>query len=39
MSALLAAHARLPQRPVIVKGDRAILGGRPKGRFAAFLAD
>ncbi|HEX2575031.1 MAG TPA: ArsC/Spx/MgsR family protein [Aquihabitans sp.] len=35
---LLVAHPRLMQRPVLVKGDRAIIG-RPKDRVAAFLAD
>lgn len=34
--ALLAEHPRLMQRPVLVKGDRAIIG-RPKERVAAFL--
>jgi arsenate reductase len=33
---LLAEHPRLMQRPVLVKGDRAIIG-RPKDRVAAFL--
>ena len=36
--AVLAEHPRLLQRPVLVKGDRAIIG-RPKDRVAAFLAD
>jgi arsenate reductase len=36
--AVLAEHPRLMQRPVLVKGDRAIIG-RPKERVAAFLAD
>lgn len=36
--AVLLAHPRLLQRPVLVKGDRAIIG-RPKDRVAAFLAD
>jgi arsenate reductase (glutaredoxin) len=36
--AVLAQHPRLLQRPVLVKGDRAIIG-RPKERVAAFLAD
>lgn len=36
--AVLAEHPRLMQRPVLVKGDRAIIG-RPKDRVAAFLAD
>lgn len=35
---LLVAHPRLMQRPVLVRGDRAIIG-RPKDRVAAFLAD
>ncbi len=35
---VLAAHPRLMQRPVLVKGDRAIIG-RPKERVAGFLAD
>jgi arsenate reductase len=34
--AVLVEHPRLLQRPVIVKGDRAIIG-RPKDRVAAFL--
>jgi arsenate reductase len=34
---LLVAHPRLMQRPVLVKGDRAIIG-RPKDRVPAFLA-
>ena len=34
---LLAREKALLQRPVIVKGDRAIIG-RPKGRIAEFLA-
>ena len=34
---LLVAHPRLMQRPVLVKGDRAIIG-RPKDRVAPFLA-
>ena len=36
--ALLVEHPRLMQRPVLVKGDRAIIG-RPKDRVAPFLAD
>lgn len=36
--AVLVEHPRLLQRPVIVKGDRAIIG-RPKDRVPAFLAD
>lgn len=35
---VLAEHPRLMQRPVIVKGDRAIIG-RPKDRVVAFLAE
>ena len=35
---LLLEHPRLMQRPVIVKGDRAIIG-RPKDRVPAFLAE
>ena len=35
---LLVEHPRLMQRPVLVKGDRAIIG-RPKDRVAAFLAE
>ena len=34
---LLVAHPRLMQRPVLVKGDKAIIG-RPKDRVAPFLA-
>jgi arsenate reductase len=34
---LLVAHPRLMQRPVLVRGDRAIIG-RPKDRVAPFLA-
>lgn len=34
---LLVAHPRLMQRPVLVRGDRAIIG-RPKERVAGFLA-
>jgi arsenate reductase len=33
---LLVHHPRLMQRPVLVRGDRAIIG-RPKERVAAFL--
>lgn len=33
---LLVEHPRLMQRPVLVRGDRAIIG-RPKERVAAFL--
>jgi arsenate reductase len=36
--AVLAEHPRLLQRPVLVKGERAIIG-RPKERVAAFLAE
>ncbi|MDF8265277.1 ArsC/Spx/MgsR family protein [Luteipulveratus flavus] len=36
--AVLVEHPRLMQRPVLVKGDRAIIG-RPKDRVPAFLAD
>ena len=35
---LLAEQTALLQRPVIVKGNRAIIG-RPKARVAEFLAD
>ncbi len=35
--ALLVATPKLMQRPVLVKGDRAIIG-RPKDRVPAFLA-
>lgn len=34
--AVLVEHPRLMQRPVIVRGDRAIIG-RPKDRVAAFV--
>ena len=34
---VLAANPKLMQRPVLVRGDRAIIG-RPKGRVASFLA-
>lgn len=34
---LLSEHKELMQRPVLVKGDRAIIG-RPKDRIAPFLA-
>ena len=34
---LLVDHPRLMQRPVLVKGDHAIIG-RPKDRVAPFLA-
>ena len=33
---LLVEHPRLMQRPVLARGDRAIIG-RPKDRVAAFL--
>lgn len=33
---LLVEHPRLMQRPVLVRGNRAIIG-RPKDRVAAFL--
>lgn len=36
--AVLVEHPRLLQRPVLIRGDRAIIG-RPKERVAAFLAD
>jgi arsenate reductase len=35
---LLVQHPRLMQRPVLIRGPRAIIG-RPKDRVAAFLAD
>lgn len=35
--AVLVEHPRLMQRPVIIKGDRAIIG-RPKDRVAPFVA-
>ena len=35
---VLVQHPRLLQRPVLVKGDRAVIG-RPKERVAAFLAE
>lgn len=34
---LLVEHPRLMERPVLVRGDRAIIG-RPKDRVAPFLA-
>jgi arsenate reductase len=34
---VLSAHPELLQRPVLVKGDKAIIG-RPKDRVAPFLA-
>jgi arsenate reductase len=33
---LLVEHPRLMQRPVLVKGDKAIIG-RPKDRVPAFI--
>ena len=36
--AVLLEHPELMQRPVLVKGDRAIIG-RPKSRVPEFLAD
>jgi arsenate reductase len=33
---LLVEHPRLMQRPVLVRGDRAVIG-RPRDRVAAFL--
>lgn len=35
---LLVEHPRLMQRPVLVRGARAIIG-RPKDRVATFVAD
>ncbi|MBW3086723.1 Arsenate reductase [Austwickia sp. TVS 96-490-7B] len=35
---VLAAHPELMERPVLVRGNRAIIG-RPTERVAAFLAD
>ena len=35
---LIVDHPRLMQRPVLVRGGRAIIG-RPKDRVAAFLAE
>jgi len=35
---LLSEHPRLMQRPVLVRGDRAIIG-RPKDRVGEFLSD
>jgi len=34
---ILVQHKALLQRPIVVKGDKAIVG-RPKGRIAEFLA-
>lgn len=36
--AVLTEHPKLMQRPVLVSGDRAIIG-RPKDRVPAFLAE
>ncbi|HET6877811.1 MAG TPA: ArsC/Spx/MgsR family protein [Jatrophihabitans sp.] len=36
MADLLVEHPRLMQRPVLIKGDRAIIG-RPKDRVRPFL--
>lgn len=36
--AVLAEHPKLMQRPVLIRGSRAIIG-RPKDRVPAFLAD
>lgn len=36
--AVLVEHPRLMQRPVIVKGERAIIG-RPKDRVAPFVGE
>lgn len=36
MADLLIEHPRLMQRPVLVRGDRAIIG-RPKDRIGPFL--
>ena len=38
VATLLEQYPRLMQRPVLVKGDRSIIG-RPKDRVAAFLQD
>lgn len=38
VASVLAQHPKLMQRPVLVRGDRAIIG-RPKDRVVAFLAD
>ena len=37
MVAVLLAHKELMQRPIVVKGDRAIIG-RPKDRVRQLLA-
>jgi arsenate reductase len=34
---ILVKHKQLLQRPVLVKGDKAIIG-RPKARIAGFLS-
>lgn len=36
--AVLAAHPALMQRPVLIRGDRAIIG-RPRERMLAFLTE
>lgn len=35
---LLLRHPRLLQRPILVRGDRAVIG-RPRARVATFLQD
>lgn len=35
---VVAEHPKLMQRPVLIRGDRAIIG-RPKDRVPAFLAE
>jgi arsenate reductase len=37
VATLLAEHPRLLQRPVLIRGDRAIIG-RPKDRVADFIS-
>jgi arsenate reductase (glutaredoxin) len=37
VAGLLVKHPRLMQRPVLVRGDKAIIG-RPKDRVAPFIA-